>query len=74
MLKKSFISLILLLSLLLASASTFSQTKRRHPAVPGRPKTVQAAAPPVQLTPEQEKRLEAFKISKKNTSPGYYRL
>jgi carboxyl-terminal processing protease len=72
MLKKYLTPLVLLLLLMVTSGNIFSQTKRRRPAVPSQSKAILAPPAPVQLTPEQEKRLEAFNTVWKTIKDNYF--
>ncbi len=69
--KKFFTSLGLLL-LLMLSGSSFAQTKRHRRAKPRPAGVTRTPAPPVQLTPEQEKRVQAFDTVWKTIKDNYF--
>ncbi len=61
-----------MLLLLIISGSTFSQTKRHGRAKPRPAGVTLVSAPPVQLTPEQEKRMQAFDTVWKTIKDNYF--
>lgn len=61
-----------MLLLLIISGSTFSQTKRHRRAKPRPVAVTQTPAPPVPLTPEQEKRMQAFDTVWKTIKDNYF--
>src|SRR5262249_55875964 len=71
MVRKAPIILTLMLSLLIASGQIFSQTKQADPAGKARPVEVFPAAP-VELTEEQQKRLEAFETVWQTIKDNYF--